>query len=142
MRAYIRRRRGLMGYTQESLAEAIGAPYPTYRDFESGATYEIRAGLFARLVDVLNIPLDHIRKLSRGISVDEASDLALEWLKQEQALQVQQFQGKLRRVIELGEQDPERMERVIERLRSDARADPEVLDLVMAYLDGRRSSRE
>ena len=148
MRAYIRRRRDLLGYTQEGLAKAIGVPYPTYRDFESGATRELKASLFARVVEILNIPIEHIKKLGKEISLDEAGQLATDVLSQEdyelkltpeQRTQVNRIQAKLWRVTELGEQDPEKLEHVIERLRADAHADPALLDLVMAYLDGRRS---
>jgi transcriptional regulator with XRE-family HTH domain len=91
MRAYIRRRRDLLGYTQESLAKALGVPYPTYRDFESGATQELKAGLFARVVDVLNIPIEHIKKLGKlETDTAEAGQLAGELLTQEQVAAIQE----------------------------------------------------
>lgn len=55
MRAYIRLVRTELGYTQEGFARAIGSPYPTYRDYESGETKDLKANAFARAVDILNI---------------------------------------------------------------------------------------
>lgn len=77
MRVYIRLLRTELGYTQESFAKAIGSPYPTYRDYESGETRDLKASPFARAVDILNIPLDHIKKLGKvGVGVEEATELA------------------------------------------------------------------
>lgn len=86
MRSYVRVRRKLLGYTQKSFAQALDVPYPTYRDFESGETGEMKAGLFARIVDKLNIPVEHIRRLGvETLTLAEASSLA------GQALTVQQI---------------------------------------------------
>lgn len=74
MRVYIRSRRDLMGYTQETFADALGVPYPTYRDFESGSTKELKASMFARAVDVLNIPIEHVKKLGRKETTSEEAE--------------------------------------------------------------------
>jgi transcriptional regulator with XRE-family HTH domain len=71
LRVYIRLRRDLFGYTQETFARAIDIPYPTYRDYEGGATKELKASAFARAVDVLNIPNEHIKTLGKRDTSDE-----------------------------------------------------------------------
>lgn len=118
MRAYIRRRRDLLGYTQESLAKALSVPYPTYRDFESGATQELKAGLFARVVDVLNIPVEHIKQLGkREFSTADADQLAGELLTADQVAAIQERA----RTDAAGMTDAEldRTLEMFERLRSD-----------------------
>lgn len=85
MRAYIRRRRKLYGYTQVSFSKAIGEPHSTYRDFESGSTDELKAGPFARAVEILNIPIEHIKKLGKlETDIAEAARLASEGVTQKQ----------------------------------------------------------
>lgn len=77
MRVYIRLRRGILGYTQQTFAKAIETPYATYRDYEGGSTHELKAGSFARAVDVLSIPLEHIKRLGKKeVTVEEAERLA------------------------------------------------------------------
>ena len=82
LRAYIKVRRDLFGYTQERFEKTIGTPYPTYRDYEGGATKDLKASAFARAVDVLNIPSEHIKVLAqKETGVEEAARLANEQLQ-------------------------------------------------------------
>lgn len=77
LRAYIRARRESEGLTQEGFAKAIGLPYPTYRDWESGATQEMKARPFARAIEVLRIPIKHVTRLGQpDVTSDEAQRLA------------------------------------------------------------------
>lgn len=79
LREYVRVRRKHFDYTQKTFALALDVPLSTYRDFESGATVEMRAGLFARVVDKLKIPIEHVRRLGTAVlTIDEAKKLASE----------------------------------------------------------------
>lgn len=136
MRTYIRRRRGLLGYTQESLASAIGMPHSTYRDFESGATQELKAGLFARIVDTLNIPLEHIKKLGREISADEAHRLAAEVLTPQDRERIKQLAASVP-----DDQVAEVLAR-IEELRSDPLALARLNSRIAALVEEQAEQRQ
>ncbi len=63
IRAYIRARREKMEMSQGALAKAIYMPFPTYRDWESAQTQEMKARPFACAAAVLSIPVQHIQAL-------------------------------------------------------------------------------
>lgn len=140
LRAYIAALRSEQHISQDDLAEAIGMPPRTYKAWESGPTEDIKAPFAIRAIKFLGGALEHLADFDR-LSPSDAEQLARDWLRltPDQRRQAVRIQSKFRRVIELSEQDPTQMERVVTRLRADAQADPAVLDLVMAWLDGRRS---
>lgn len=142
IRAYISTLRAGRGMSQDALASQIGMAPRTYKAWETGETKDIKIPRVLRAIRVLGGTFDHLEELDNATE-DDAKRLAREWvqLTPEQQEQVTRLRSKVRRVIELSEQDPDRLEQVIERLRSDARADPAILDLVLAYIDGRRSAQ-
>lgn len=142
LRSYIAALRQEQGYSQNTVANSIGMAPRTYIAWETGETQDIKAPVVIRAIKFLGGAFKHLAELDEA-SEEEAAQKARDWLKltPEQRAQEERIQAKMRRVIELSDEDPERMEQVVARLRSDARADPAILDMVLAYLDGRRSSR-
>lgn len=141
IRAYVARLRSGSGLSQEALAETIGMARRTYIEWETGATKDIKAPALIRAIKALGGAFTHLGLLDDATE-EKGRQIADEWLhlSPEQRMQVERIQSKFERVIALGDDDPARLEQVIERLRADARGDPAVLDIVIAYLDGRRSS--
>lgn len=141
LRGYIVELRTQQGVSQKTLAEAMGIARNTYIAWETGETKDIKTPLVVRAIKYLGGLLDHLALLESA--EEQGRTVAREWLalSPEERQQLARVESKLRRVIELSDKDPDRLEQVIERLRSDARADPAILDLVMAYIDGRRSGR-
>jgi transcriptional regulator with XRE-family HTH domain len=140
IRAYIVALRTEQRVSQESVANAIGMAKRTYQAWENRQTKDIKIPLAIRAVRFLGGSLEHLEEIDQATEA-EAERTARDWLKltPEQKNQASRIQAKFRRVIELGEQDSEKLEHVIERLRADARTDPALLDVIIAYLDGRRS---
>lgn len=138
IRVYIATLRDEQHISQDALADAIGMPPRTYKAWESGPTEDIKAPYVIRAIKALGGAFEHLADLE---DEDSAARLARDWvrLSPDQRQQVSQIQAKAQRVIELGEKDPAKLEQVIERLRADAQADPVVLDMVLVWLDGRRS---
>lgn len=137
MRVYLRSRRELLGYTQETFASALGVPYPTYRDFEGGATKELKAGLFARAVDVLGIPIEHIKKLgNKETTVEEAEQLSKQILSE----------GSYRRATEIADQVPDIDVAAVVRLIDSLEENPDMLARLRQLLkdsgDGDGSSQQ
>ena len=139
LRAYIVTLRTEQHIGQKEVASAIPMPLRTYQAWENSQTKDIKLPRAVRAIQYLGGLLDHLGDLK---SEEDARRIAREWahLSQEQREAAGRVHSKLRRVIALGEQDPAQLESVIERLRSDARADPQVLDAVLVWLDGRRSA--
>ena len=140
---YITTLRQAQNINQDRLAEAMGIARRTYLAWESGETKDIKTPLLIRALRFLGGSFNHLALLD-GASEDAARTLAEDWLMRRSGAQQQhsdQPPGEVRRVIEIGIEEPERLDQIIDRLRSDARADPLILDLVLAYLDGRRSNR-
>jgi DNA-binding XRE family transcriptional regulator len=140
LRSYIVALRQGQGYSQDTVADRVGMARRTYIAWETGEIKDIKAPVVIRAIKFLGGAFKHLAELD-DVTEEEAAKKARDWLSltSDQRAQEERIQAKFRRVIELGEQEPERLEQVIERLRSDARADPAILDVVMAYLDGRRS---
>jgi transcriptional regulator with XRE-family HTH domain len=138
LRAYITTLRSEQRVSQKAVADAISMPLRTYQAWENAETKDIKLPLAVRAIQHLGGLLDHLGELK---DEEDAARLARDWvrLSPEQRQQVSRIKAKAQRVIELGERDPAKMEQVIERLRADAQADPVVLDMVLAWLDGRRS---
>lgn len=142
VRSYIRTLRSEQSISQDTVADAIRMARRTYIAWEAGAGIkDIKAPALIRVIKFLGGAFEHLEELDTATDT-RAEQMARDWvhLTPDQKTQFKRIQRKFRRVIELGEDDPNRLEQVVERLRADARADPALLDMVMAYLDGRRSS--
>jgi transcriptional regulator with XRE-family HTH domain len=142
VRVYIRTLRDAQEISQDTVADAIRMARRTYTAWEAGTEIkDIKAPALIRAIKFLGGAFDHLEELENATD-DHAEQLARDWIKltPEQRVQVGRIHSKFRRVIELGDNDPARLEQVVQRLRNDARTDPAVLDVVIAYLDGRRSS--
>ena len=141
LRGYISHLREENKVSQKTLAEAMGIARNTYIAWETGETKDLKVPLMIRAMRFFRVPLEHLEELADAETEDQGRQIADTWLKMtpEQQAQVSRMQTKLGRIIELGEQDPARLEQAVERLRADAQADPVILDLVMVWLDGRRS---
>lgn len=142
VRVYIRTLRDAQEISQDTVADAIRMARRTYTAWEAGTEIkDIKAPALIRAIKFLDGAFDHLEELENATD-DRAEQLARDWVRltPEQRAQVGRMRTKFRRVIELGDNDPARLEQVVQRLRTDARTDPAVLDVVIAYLDGRRSS--
>jgi len=141
LRGYITRLREKQGVSQRALAEAMGVARNTYLLWETGDTKDLKTPLVVRALRFLGVPLDQLEQLVGAETEEEGQQLADSWIEstKEGRTKLARIEDKFRRVIELSDEEPERVRQVIERLRADARSDPAILDIVMAYLDGRRS---
>lgn len=141
IRSYIMTLRVDQKISQDSLADAIGMARRTYIAWETGEIKDIKVPLVVRAIKRLGGALEHLGVLDEADEV-AGRDLALRWLRlaPDQRAQMGRIQAKLDRVIELGEGDPLKLVEVINRLRDDVQHDPIILDLVLSYLDGRRSA--
>ena len=142
VRVYIRTLRDVQEISQDTVADAIRMARRTYTAWEAGTEIkDIKAPALIRAIKFLGGAFNHLEALEDA-SDAQAEQIARNWLKltPDQQMQVGRIQHKFQRAIELGEDDPARLEQVVERLRLDVRSDPVVLDVVMAWLDGRRSN--
>lgn len=141
LRGYLSHLREQRGIPQWQLAEAMGIARNTYISWETGETRDLKVPRLIRALRFFGVPLDYLEKLGEAETEEEGRKLADDWLKMtpDQQAQAARIQTKFQRIIELGEQDPAKLEQVIERLRADAQTDPALLDLVLVWLDGRRS---
>lgn len=146
--SYIRTLRVELRLTQEVVIERA-AEQLHGRKIDSTTLWRIETGqkrtrsdILAAVVAAVQGDSEDVAKLMRNpdATIADGRQAALARLTPEQETQVSRMQTKLRRVIELADTDPVKLEHVIEQLRADAQADPAILDMVMAYLDGRRSS--
>lgn len=144
LRAYVLTLRKLARpkLSQTAVARAIGMTRRSYISWETGATGDLRWQTGRKLLDVIGGAPEHLDELDR-MTVDEAVRFAQEWAKipPDDRPAAQRARQKLRRIVELADDDPAQLERIIEQLRADARADPQLLGQLSAYLDGRRSPR-
>lgn len=141
LRGYISHLREEKGTSQRELAEAMGIARNTYIAWETGETKDLKAPLLIRALRFLSVPLEHLEELVDAETEEEGRALANRWLQftPEQQAQANRIAVKLDRVIELGEQDPERLIQIVNRLRADSQNDSALLDMIIGYLDGRRS---
>lgn len=141
LRGFISHLRKEQKVSQLALSKAIGIARNTYIEWEKGRTKDIKSPVLAQALLFLGVPLDRLEDLKAVDTEEDGRALADKWLKltPEERARQERIHAKFKRVVELGDEDPEDLERVIERLRADARADPAILDMVVAYLDGRRS---
>lgn len=141
LRGYVSHLREGNKVSQRTLADAMEIARNTYISWKTGETKDLKYPLLMRALRFFGVPAEHLSKLADLETEEEGRQLADSWLvmSPEQRQQVERIQTKLDRVIALSEHDPERLEVVIARLRNDALSDPAILDLVMAWLDGRRS---
>lgn len=141
LRGYLSHLRVEKKVSQRTLAEVMGIARNTYISWETGDTKDLKVPSFIKALRFFEAPLEHLEQLADVETEEEGRRIADEWLRMppDQQAQVARMQAKLGRIIELGEKDPERLEQIVSRLRADAESDPLILDLVMAWLDGRRS---
>lgn len=79
LRAYVRARRKQAQYSQPIMAQMLGVPYATYRDYEGGVTKDLRGSLLLRVIDLFDIPSHHLRLLAKPtMTAERAEALALE----------------------------------------------------------------
>jgi len=142
LRAYVLTLRKTAKLSQTAVAKKIGVTRRAYIAWETGETGDLRLQVARKLMHAVGGSLDHLDELD-DMSVEQATDLARNWSKipPEDRPAAQRARQKLQRIIELTADDPVQLEQVILQLRADIRADPQLLDQLSAYLDGRRSSR-
>lgn len=143
LRAYVITLRKLRRVSQQQAADELGLSRRAYFSWERGETQDITLGRARKLIALVEGSFEHLDTID-SLSIDEARALTIEWaqLPVEQQRSLSRARQRLQRIIALAEDDPARLERVVEQLRADARADPHVLDLITIYLDGRRSARD
>jgi len=143
LRGFISHLRKEQKISQKALAEAIGIARGTYIAWETGETKDLKVPLMVRALQFFGVPLERLEAIGEAETEDEGRQIADDWLKMppDERAQAERIRTKFRAIVEIGEQDPERLEQVIERLRADARGDPAILDMVLAYMDGRRTLR-
>ncbi|KAB8140739.1 helix-turn-helix transcriptional regulator [Chloroflexia bacterium SDU3-3] len=132
LRLYLITLRSRQNISQDKVADTIGMARRTYKAWELGETKDIKVPWAVRAIKFLGGSLEHLGILDT-VSEEEGEKLALDWL----ALPPDQRNP----LPEQNHHDSVKLTHVIERLRADAQHDPSVLDMVIAYLDGRRSSR-
>lgn len=143
LRGFIAHLRRESKVSQQALADEIGVARNTYIAWERGGTKDLKVPLMIKALRFFGVPLEHLEALGQVDTEEEGQQLAAAWLRltPDERAQEARIHAKFRRMIELADDDPKRMEQVIERMRTDARADPAILDVIEAYLDGRRSRR-
>lgn len=146
--AYLRQLRDRRGYTQAQVrdfVEALGnwpLDLSTLTRVESGQSF---AGgeLIVALLNVLNGSVRDVFRLQRNLDATKADGIqaANSWADKTLELdnEARRAPSLLSQIIELSDDDPEKMRQVIESLRADSRADPHLLDQVQTFLAGRRS---
>lgn len=142
LRAYVIALRKAAGLSQEAVAKDLGLTRGAYIKWETGETQDIKLSSARRLLRLLGGALEHLDDLE-FMNVEQARELAERWRStpEDEKPAALRAQAKLRRVIELSDDDPISFERLIEQLRDDSRADPALLDAISGYLDGRRAGR-
>jgi transcriptional regulator with XRE-family HTH domain len=142
LRSYVITLRKGQKLSQEDVAEKLGKGRRTYIAWETGETKDLKLPVARSLVRILDGAFEHLGMMDE-LSADEARELAEHWLKMSPGERgaARTSASKLRRVVELAADDPQRLDDVIRQLRNDARADPAVLDLIAGYLAGLRASR-
>jgi DNA-binding XRE family transcriptional regulator len=144
VRAYIRTLRSERNLSQDVVADAIHVARRTYIAWEAGNTIkDIKAPALIRAIKFLGGAFDHLGSFENA-SEEQATQMARDWVRftPEQQAQVTRIREKIEYVVAKGEDDPVKLGQVIQQLRADAQTDPAVLDMVMAYLDGRRSASQ
>lgn len=142
LRAYFVTLRKGRRVSQESLADQIGMGRRTYVAWERGETKSLKAQYAQAMIRVLGGAREHLDQIGR-MTPSEAKELAESWLtlSQTERAQLNDSAHKLRRVIELAEDDPARLEEVIRQVQRIARDDAEFLTWLSGYLAGRESHR-
>lgn len=135
LRAYIVTLRRGRHITQAELAKRIGMAERTYVSWERGTTKSIKEHFARALIAALDGSREHLDRLDQ-MSAEEAEALAQSWLSlpAPEREKLSESREKLRRVIELSDDDPAQLEEVIEELRRQARGDPTLLSWVAGYL--------
>lgn len=141
IRRYLVTLRTAQGIGQEATAEAAGLASRTYKGWELGEIKDMKGAALVRTLRFLGGNFDDLDSLAT-MTEAEAEARAREWLATPNEQRTNQVRSGVRRIIELGDRDPDRLRQVVERLRDDSRADPVILDMVMGFLDGRRSLRQ
>lgn len=143
LRAYIITLRTMQRISQEALAEAAGIARRTYISWEVGETTDLKLATARRIIDSLGGSFAHLDMLGEDATPAQAQQLAERWLALDDTMraELRSASSKLARIVQLGQTKPDRLEAVIDQLRLDASIDPAVLDLLSAFLAGRRSSR-
>lgn len=142
VRVYIRALRSERDFTQDAVADAIHVARRTYIAWEAGnAIKDIKAPVLIRAIKFLGGAFEHLGSFDDKTEA-QITKMARDWVALSPAEQAEatRLRQKVEYVVAKGDDDPVRLGQVIQRLRADAQADPAVLDMVMAYLDGRRSS--
>lgn len=143
LRAYIITLRKLQGFSQGDAAALAGVARRTWIAWESGEIVDIKVSTARRAIEALGGSFSHLDLLGDDATVEEAISLAQKWLDlaPELRAELSDAGSKLARIAALSRENPDKLEQVIAELRLDARVDPQLLDLLTAFLAGRRSIR-
>jgi len=114
LRGYLSHLREENKVSQKTLADAMGIARNTYIAWETGETKDLKVPLMIRAMRFLHVPLEHLDELADAETEEQGRAIAESWLKMtpEQQAQVDRMQVKLGRIIELGEQDPAKLEQI------------------------------
>lgn len=137
LRAYITRLRKLAGLDQEELGERVGMGRRTYHAWESGSTKDIKFRILRKVIEEVGGAFHHLEHIDE-MSAAEAEHLAETWHAMSPEEQASASRGvqTIDRMIALADSDPVQLETVLRRLRTEAREDTELIDLIETYLDG------
>jgi len=141
LRAYVITLRKLAKLDQDEVASLIGVGYRTYMAWETGETKDIKLPVIRKLINVLGGAFQHLEHID-ALTAEDAARLAENWHKLSADERESATRGgqALERIVRLTEDDPEKLEYVLRRLRDEAREDAELLNLVNGYLDGYRAA--
>jgi transcriptional regulator with XRE-family HTH domain len=80
LRGYVKTLRVKRGATQAELAEHIGMPLTTYKDWERGVTKDIKTPFLLRAVQFLRGSIDQVAGIPEGATAEDGARLADQWL--------------------------------------------------------------
>lgn len=142
LRVYVVTLRRAAGLTQEDVASRLEIGYRTYIAWESGETKDLKLPIARALMRVIGGAFKHLEYIE-DLSAEEARDLAETWAKlsPEERATAEQAASKLDRIIQLSADDPIKLERVLRRIRAEAKEDQDLITLINGYLDGYQAAQ-
>lgn len=142
LRVYVITLRKAAGLTQEDVAGRLEIGYRTYIAWESGETKDLKLPIARALIRAIGGAFRHLEHIE-DLSAEEARDLAETWarLSPEERAAAEQAASNLDRMIQLSADDPIKLERVLRRLRDEAKGNEELIELINGYLDGYKAAQ-
>lgn len=139
---YLRVLREEQKLTQAKAAAQAGVSSKTLERWERGVN-EPSVSSLAQLIPILQGSIEdalHLLVNPHATAVD-GEHVARQWLQQAQRQQTTDKAKNITSPRSITSVDQTQLEKVIERLRAESLSDPALPDVIMAFLEGRRSSQ-